>query len=126
MDVPSLTSRHYETGTVTVLELHGDLVAGTVLSLQPTVAGMLADLKHPLVLDLQNVRTADTTGATMLGAVARVAPPNTPVRLAHAPTPLKAALRATGVLGAVLLFNTVDGAIREDPTDLVVHTPPTS
>ncbi|MBB4743989.1 anti-anti-sigma factor [Actinoplanes octamycinicus] len=124
MDVPWAASRRYDAKSVTVLELHGDLVAGTVLKLQRDVAAALADSDHALVLDLQHVRTVDTTGATMLAAAAQAARPQASVRLAHPPPRIRAVLRTVGVLDAVAVFNTVAGAVRGDAADVLADQPP--
>lgn len=125
MDVPWATSRRYDAGPVTVLELHGDLVAGTVLKLQRDVAGVLADSDHALVVDLQHVRAVGSTGATMLAAAAQAARPRTSVRLAHPPPGIRPVLRTAGVLSAVATFNTVAGAIGNDAADVLADRLPT-
>lgn len=48
MQVPWVTSRWYEVAPVTVLQLPRDLVAGTVLKLQPFGVGLLADIPGPI------------------------------------------------------------------------------
>lgn len=125
MNAEPMTTREYEAGRTTVLELHGSLVAATILQLEPLIARFL--LRHqPLVIDLAGVSKADSTGAMLLHVAARAARASSPVRIAAPNAAVCATLRACGVLADVACFHSVDGAVRDDAIDRIVDRPPTS
>lgn len=126
MNAEPMTTREYETGHTMVLELHGSLVASTVLQLEPLIARLLLHHHRPLIIDVAGVPNADSTGATLLHVAARAARPSSPVGIA-APNPaVCATLRACGVLSHVDVFHSVDGAVRNDTVDRITGLPPTS
>ena len=124
MAADALTSRSYEKQRCTVLELHGALTAGTILKVEPEVARLLAKASRPLVLDLAGVRTIDSTGLIFLAAAAQAAWLHAPLRLAAPAPTVRTALHHTGTLTEVPTFTTVNGAVRNDPFDLLASQPP--
>ena len=120
-----MTTRHYPAGHATVPELHGELVAGNVLRLEPLIVRLLLQHDRSLVIDLAGVESADSTGVTLLSVAARTARASSPVRLAAPGMHLRPVLHARGVLTEVACYHTVDGAVREDAVDRIGDNPPT-
>lgn len=103
----------------TILHIGGALVQGNTLALERRAALLLTQLRHPLIVDLSQVPECDSAGAAALVGASRAASPATPVRLAGATDAVQQSLRTAGVLHIVPTFNTVDGAIRADPMELL-------
>ena len=77
-----LSWSRYDAGRAVVLTLHGPLTADCGPQLERALALLLVELRRPLVLDLTGITASDPAGLAILGAVARAAPPATPLRLA--------------------------------------------
>jgi anti-anti-sigma factor len=115
-----LTWSTYEVHGAAVLALAGKLCASTVLTVEPEVAWLLAGDRSILVVDLAGLDECDSAGLAMLDACDRASnAAGIELRLA-APIPaVREALRMRGLASRLRVFNSMDGAARADPLDLV-------
>jgi anti-anti-sigma factor len=119
-----LTWSTYPAHGADVLELTGELARTTVLQLEPQLAQMLTRSGSVLVIDLARVAACDRVGLAMIEACRRAATvAEVDLRLA-APSPAAdRALRSSGLMDAIAVFDSVDAAARGDALGLLPPKP---
>jgi anti-anti-sigma regulatory factor len=124
MSADRLSLRLYRAGQVTVLQIHGALVADTLPTLQSVLDALFDDRRQPVVLDLTAVHDTDPAAATALQALAWSTRARAGIRIAAPRTAVREMLRDTGVLAAVPTFATVPAAVNGDPRDQLTDSGP--
>jgi ABC-type transporter Mla MlaB component len=117
----------YEFNDAVVLRLAGpltgdtlDALRETLYRLEPVLDRLLRERAAVLVLDLSQVAGCDLSGVAILSAVGDAAvQAGVEPRLAGASGRVRVVLRKSQLGARIAQFQTVDGAVRNDPGDLI-------
>jgi anti-anti-sigma factor len=108
----------------TVLVLHGRLVAATVHSLEPMIAGLLIVDRPRLVVDLSRVAVCDMAGAALLLGAARLARQRGGELRLAAPSPVVCRwLADDATMTEIPAFTSVESAVDADEWELLAPVP---